>query len=194
MTANSYSQQVIFTPDLVLGHRSVMYKHIISGQTKNKKYAFNNLSLFDTEYNDDSKNIFFIRNTVSVKLNNTLSFNSSIGIKNPGAFLTLAFKYTHAKKHLSYSYSVGTTYQSKFSLEQSLYINYEPPLGSALHWHFNALAVGNLNNDGYIRGLQQIKLGVKKQNTMAGVAGNFDQFKNATSTLLNIGLFIKQNF
>lgn len=55
----SKAQQLAYTPDIVLGHRSYTYLHNISYQF-NDKLKVNNLTLFDTEYTKDKENIFFI--------------------------------------------------------------------------------------------------------------------------------------
>ena len=80
------AQQLAYTPDIVLGHRSYTYLHNVSYQFKDK-LKINNLTLFDTEYTKDKENIFFIRNTISYSLTNKISFHAGFGMKNPGAFL-----------------------------------------------------------------------------------------------------------
>lgn len=51
------AQQLTYTPDIVLGHRSYTYLHNVSYQF-NDKLKINNLTLFDTEYTKDRENIF----------------------------------------------------------------------------------------------------------------------------------------
>ncbi|MDR2235002.1 MAG: hypothetical protein LBE92_02665 [Chryseobacterium sp.] len=187
------AQKLSYTPNLVLGHRSYTYMHNINYQL-NEKLKLNNLTLFDTEYTGDKDNIFFIRNTLSYNFTKKLSVNTAFGVKNPGAFFTVSAQYRITKPTYSFSYSIGTTYQKGFSLEQSLSFEYSPYLKDGLQGYFSVLAIGNLDNSGYPRGLQFFRLGVKQDKIMYGAASNFDQFSNAKKTLENIGVFVKYNF
>ncbi|AJW64560.1 hypothetical protein VO54_03120 [Elizabethkingia miricola] len=187
------AQQLAYTPDIVLGHRSYTYLHNISYQF-NDKLKINNLTLFDTEYTKDKENIFFIRNTISYSLTNKISFHAGFGMKNPGAFFTAFAQYRIAKPTYSFSYSVGVTYQKGFTLEQSVSAEYAPYLNDDLQAYFNVLAIANLNFDGYQRGLQFFRLGLKQKKLSYGVAINLDQWNNTKKTLENIGVFTKYSF
>lgn len=187
------AQQLTYTPDLVLGHRSYTYMHNVNYYF-NDRLKLNNLTLFDTEYTKDQENIFFIRNTLAYNLTKHFSVNAAMGMKNPGVFFSAYVQYRIAKSSYSLSYSVGTTYQKGFSLEQSVSFEYMPHLKGNLQGYFSVLAIGNLDDSGYPRGLQFIRLGVKQNKMMYGLASNFDQFNNGKKTLENIGAFVKYNF
>ena len=187
------AQQLAYTPDIVLGHRSYTYLHNVSYQFDDK-LKINNLTLFDTEYTKDKENIFFIRNTISYSLTNKISLHAGFGMKNPGAFFTAFAQYRIAKPTYSFSYSVGTTYQKGFTLEQSISAEYTPLLNDDLQAYLNILAIANLNFDGYQRGLQFFRVGLKQKKLSYGVAINLDQWNNVEKTLENIGFFTKYNF
>ncbi|KFF26562.1 hypothetical protein [Chryseobacterium vrystaatense] len=187
------AQQLSYTPDIVLGHRSYTYMHNINYQL-NDRLKINNLTLFDTEYTKDKNNIFFIRNTLSYSLHKRFNMNAAFGIKNPGAFFSMSAQYRITASSFSFSYSIGATYQKGYSLEQSVSFEYAPHLKENIKGYFSVLAIGNLDDSGYPRGLQFIRLGLKQDKIMYGIATNFDQFNNAEKTLENIGAFIKYNF
>ncbi|REC70487.1 hypothetical protein DRF57_21930 [Chryseobacterium rhizosphaerae] len=187
------AQKLSYTPDLVLGHRSYTYMHNVNYQI-NERLKLNNLTLFDTEYTKDQDNIFFIRNTLTYSFTKKISLNGAFGVKNPGAFFSLYAQYRMVQPSYSFSYSIGATYQKGFSLEQSVSFEYTPQLRENLKGYFSVLAIGNLDNTGYPRGLQFIRLGVKQDKMMYGIASNFDQFNNSKKTLENIGAFVKYNF
>ncbi|MBP2617760.1 hypothetical protein [Chryseobacterium jejuense] len=187
------AQKLNYTPDLVLGHRSYTYTHNVNYYF-NDRLKLNNLTLFDTEYTKDKENIFFIRNTLAYNLTKRFSVNAALGMKNPGAFFSAYAQYRITKPTYSLSYSIGATYQKGFSLEQSVSFEYTPYLKENLQGYFSVLAIGNIDDSGYPRGLQFIRLGVKQDKIMYGVASNFDQFNNAKKTLENVGTFIKYNF
>ncbi|SMC39318.1 hypothetical protein [Chryseobacterium sp. YR221] len=187
------AQKLSYTPDLVLGHRSYTYMHNVNYQI-NERLKLNNLTLFDTEYTRDQDNIFFIRNTLAYSFTKKISLNGAFGVKNPGAFFSLYAQYRMVQPSYSFSYSIGATYQKGFSLEQSISFEYTPQLRENLKGYFSVLAIGNLDNTGYPRGLQFIRLGVKQDKMMYGIASNFDQFNNSKKTLENIGAFVKYNF
>ncbi|WP_223609483.1 hypothetical protein [Chryseobacterium sp. OSA05B] len=187
------AQKISYTPDIVVGHRSYTYMHNINYQL-NEQLKINNLTLFDTEYTRDKDNIFFIRNTLSYSLHKRFNVNAAFGMKNPGAFFSVYAQYKITGPSYSFSYSLGTTYQKGFSLEQSVSLEYAPYLKENLQGYFSVLAIGNIDDSGYPRGLQFVRLGLKQDKMMYGVATNFDQFNNAKKTLENIGAFVKYNF
>jgi hypothetical protein len=184
------AQGANYTPEMVTGHRSLSYKHLVSYDFKNT-VAVNNLTLFDTEHQGDSNNVYFIRNTVTFRLDKKLSVNAAFGMKNPGTFATISFQYYYAKNDFSASYSVGSTYQAGFTLEQSVTVDYAPSINKNLSAYFNLLVIVNLKPEEYNRGIQQLKAGLKQDDLMYGLGANFDQFNNGYKTLLNIGVFIK---
>ncbi|MNG73078.1 hypothetical protein D3C79_315160 [compost metagenome] len=189
----THAQQLSYTPEVVLGHRSYFYMHQVSYKISDK-IKINNLSLFDTEYTTDKENIFFIRNTASYTVSKRFTLNAAFGMKNPGAFFSAFVQYRVSKPTQSFSYAIGTTYQKGFTLEQSLSFEYTPYLTTQKQAYFSVLAIGNVNTKIYQRGLQFIRLGLKQDKLMYGLASNFDQFNNSKKTLENIGAFVKHNF
>ncbi|KMQ62985.1 hypothetical protein ACM46_13615 [Chryseobacterium angstadtii] len=187
------AQQLSYTPDIVLGHRSYTYMHNINYQL-NDQLKINNLTLFDTGYTKDQDRIFFIRNTLSYSLRKRWTINAAFGMKNPGAFFSLYVQYRISAPDYSLSYSAGTTYQKGFSLEQSVSFEYTPGLTENTKGYVSVMAIGNIDNSGYPRGLQFVRVGVKQDKMVYGIASNFDQFNNAKKTLENIGAFVKYNF
>ncbi|GGK34251.1 hypothetical protein GCM10007962_30870 [Yeosuana aromativorans] len=192
-TLASNAQSVNFYPEMVLGNRSTSYQHVI-GFKINDTWSLNNVSLFDTEYTNDRNNIFFIRNTLSYKLNNHFKANAAFGVKNPGAFATLTSQYQYTVPEFKLSYAIGSTYQNGFTLEQTLSMNYTPSLTKNIQAYVNLFVVVNTNLKVLDRGIQQLRIGVKKKQLITGIALNLDQFIKAEKTLENFGLFIKYNF
>lgn len=182
-----------FSPDLVFGNRSVTYKHLTK-YSINSKLSVYNLTLFDTEYEEDANNIYFVRNNFSYHFNKKIKLNAAIGIKNPGAFCTVSFGFSSRTTHYSFAYTAGSTYQKGFSFEQSMVLNYTPDIGHNYKGYINLLATANINANGYIRGLQQFKIGMLKKQLITGLALNLDQFNNARKKLQNMGIFLKYNF
>lgn len=190
---SSRGQELNYNPELLLGNRSLTYLHLIK-YNFNDKLSVNNLTLFDTEYKSDGNNIYYIRNMVSYRFYKGFSINTAIGMKNPGNFATISIQYQYSKNDFLVSYSAGSTYQNGFTLEQSLALNYTPEISEKLKAYFNFLAIANLNQEEYQRGLQQFRIGLKSRKLMYGLGVNFDQFDDGTNTLENIGIFVKHNF
>lgn len=186
------SQSVSFSPEMIVGNRSTSYQHYI-GYKFNTSWSINNVSLFDTEYTNIN-NIFFIRNMLSYNLNKHFKANASIGIKNPGAFASLTSQYEYIASNFKLSYAIGSTYQNGFTLEQTLMMNYTPNLTKKLQAYLNLFAVVNTNLKALDRGIQQLRIGIKKEQLITGMAINLDQFTKAEKTLENFGVFIKFNF
>lgn len=186
-------QEVSFASDVVFGNRSLTYKHLIK-YSMNPKLSVDNLTLFDSEYDTDLNNIYFIRNTISYALTKNIMANTAMGIKNPGAFGTVSMSFSSRSPRFSFTYSAGSTYQDGFSFEQSIIASYLPSFGNDHQGYINLLATGNINANGYARGLQQLKIGVRKKQLTTGLAINLDQFNNARKTLTNTGIFLKYNF
>jgi len=186
-------QELSFAPDVVFGNRSLTYKHLIK-YSINPKLSVDNLTLFDAEYGNDLNNLYFIRNTISYALTKNIRANTAIGIKNPGAFGTMSLSFTTQSHQFSFTYSAGSTYQDGFSFEQSIVANYLPSFGNDHQGYIDLLATGTINASGYARGLQQLKIGIRKKQFTTGLAINLDQFNNARKTLTNTGIFLKYNF
>lgn len=126
---NVSGQELSFSPDLVLGNRSFTYKHLTK-YSINSKLSVDNITLFDTEYEEDFNNLYFIRNNFSYHFNEKLNLNTAIGIKNPGAFYTISLGFSSKATNFSFAYMAGSTYQKGFSFEQSLNLSYTPELNS----------------------------------------------------------------
>lgn len=187
------AQQLNYTPEIVTGHRSFAYSHQVN-YLINKKARLNNLTFFDAEYKSDTNNIFFIRNTFSYNLTKKIAVNSAVGIKNPGAFITLSALFRIAKPSFAFSYSIGVTYQRGISLEQSISFEAAVKLTKDLQLCFNLLAIANIDLENYQRGIQNLRVGLKNKKSNFGFALNLDQFNNCKKTLANGGLFFKYNF
>jgi hypothetical protein len=190
---NASGQELNFSPDLVFGNRSVTYKHLVKYYIS-PKLSVDNLTLFDTEYEEDTNNIYFVRNNFSYQFNPKINLNTAIGVKSPGAFCTVSLGFSSKTTNFSFAYTAGSTYQKGFSLEQSLVLSYFPDLGHNHKGYINLLATANINANGYIRGLQQFKIGLRKKQLITGLALNLDQFNNARKKLQNMGVFLKYNF
>ncbi len=187
------AQPLSYGPDVVGGHRSFTYLHNINYHFTDK-LKVNNLTLFDTEYREDKNNIFFVRNTLSYNLTRQITLNGALGVKNPGSFLTVSAQYRKVTPTGSFGYSIGTTYQKGFTLEQALSFEYAPYLFRRIHAYISLLAIANITLEEYQRGLQFVRLGVKEKLVSYGLAINLDQFDNSRKTLENAGIFIKRSF
>lgn len=186
-------QELKFSPELLSGHRSLSYAHLV-------KYSFcenitvDNLTLYDSEYTSDVNNFFFIRNSVSLKLIKGFSMNASIGLKNPGSFVSVLMNYQYSNDHLFLRFSVGSNYHLGFTLEQSLILNYSPEISPKISGYFNLFLLTEHNRREILRGIQQVRIGLKQKMIAYGIGANLDQFSNSTRALFNLGLFIKFNF
>ena len=189
----SNAQSVGFSPEMVLGHRSLSYQHFVS-YSFSEKWSVNNVSYFDTEYNNETNDIFFIRNMLSYSFNKHFKANAAIGVKNPGAFATITSQYQYSASSFKINYAIGSTYQNGFTLEQTLILNYTPALSSSIKAYLNLFVVVNTDLKILNRGIQQLRIGLKKEKFITGIAVNLDQFTKAEKTLNNYGLFIKYNF
>ncbi len=187
------AQNVSFSPEMVIGNRSTAYQHYI-GYKINDTWSINNISLFDSEHTNNKNNIFFIRNMVSYNLNKHFKGNVAIGIKTPGKFATLSTKYQYVTPNFRINYTIGSTYQNGFTLEQTLILNYTPDLSKNIQGYINLSAVLSTNLKVLNRGIQQLRFGIKKEKLITGMAVNLDQFTKAEKTLENFGVFIKFNF
>lgn len=187
------AQQAAYVPELLTGHRSVSYLHQVAFRLSDRM-SVSNLTLFDTEYRSNTRNIFFIRNMFSYTLLPGVAVNAFIGVKNPGSFAGGALQYSYRKSTHALSYSAGATWQKDLTLEQSLRVEYSPRLSNHYHAYFNLLAIANINATEYQRGLMYVRAGLKKNNLTYGLAFNLDQFNNNTQSLENAGSFIKYQF
>lgn len=163
-------------------------------KNQGKKLSLNNLTLFDTEYKSDAKNIFFIRSSVGYRLNQHWMLNAFFGVKNPGSFWGSSIQYGYLSPQLVFGYSIGPTFQRGFTLEQSLRLEYYPTIAGELQAHITTLAIANINTEEYQRGVYHFKLGLRSPTLAYGLALNMDHFNNATRKLENAGFFIKTYF
>lgn len=186
-----YKTSSAFTPELVLGNRSIFYQHRVNA-TLYKGLSFNNISQIDGEYSTNKNNIYFIRNTLSLKIDKHFSVNASYGLKNPGSFSTLFLNYTFLRKEFALNYAFGVTLQKGFSLEHSFNIENNFKLTNAYQLNTRFQALVNHTKSEYFRGFQQVRIGVKRNNIIIGFAANYDQFNNNSKVLSNYGFYIKQ--
>lgn len=187
------SQNISYTPEMAMGNRSLFYQHGLS-KNINPKLRFSNLTIYDADYQNEKNNIYFIRNTVSFLLDKHISLNAALGIKNPGAFATVAFQYFLKTPVFHFAYSAGITYRADFTFEQSLFLEYTPRLFGKSQFYFRAQAIANHNLEQYQRGIQQLRIGIKQDRVQYGLALNLDQFDNGFRKLGNAGLFIRYHF
>ncbi|MGG5506287.1 hypothetical protein [Myroides sp. C20-1] len=187
-----FGQKTAFSPDMMIGNRSYGYTHALSHRLSDK-LSVQNLVLFDSEYQDDNHNIFFIRNTLAYQLPKNFILNAGFGVKNPGKFASVYLQYQWKKKDLQLVYGIGTTYQKGFTLEQSLLVEYTPQLTEQWQGLLRLSAVGNVNRHEYTRGFQHIRIGVKKDNLAIGIAANLEQFNMSWDHFKNYGFFVKVN-
>jgi hypothetical protein len=186
------SQDTYLSPELVTGHRSLAYQHFLN-HAFNQKIRFNNLILYDTEYNDNANNIYFMRNSLGYSLNPNLSVNAALGIKNPGSFATIFAQYQYKNPMIMLLYSAGVTYQRGFSLEQSLIFECIAPIKNEVKAYFRLQALGDLTSEAYPRGFQYLRLGIRTYPFTYGLAANLDQFDDANFNLKNVGIFFRYN-
>lgn len=157
-----FGQSTTYTPDMMLGHRAYGYTHVISHKLSDK-LTLQNLVLFDAEYEEDTHNIFFIRNTLAYQLPKNFVLNAGFGVKKPGKFASVYLQYQLKRKDFIGIYGIGITYQKGFTLEQSLLLEYTPKLMQEWEGLFRLSAVGNVNRHEYTRGFQHLRLGVKRE-------------------------------
>lgn len=188
-----HAQDLRYVPDVVLGNRSFTYLHAVS-QSLGGRVRQNNLTLFDTDFKQARNNIFFMRHGLSYSLGQRLAVHAAVGLKNPGAFISLYGTFRQAGKTAALTYALGGTFQQGWSLEQSLQLEYYPPLTPHVDAYLSLLAIGNVGEAGYLRGLQLMRAGVRTHRHTYGLAFNADQFDNARKKLFNAGIFIKKQF
>lgn len=187
------AQDLSYSPEFFLGNRSGAYQHLIN-LSLSEKWSMNNLALFDSDYQEEENNIFFIRNSVGYKLSNLIQLNGGVGIKNPGSFFTGSAQFRLKKNDINLTYSIGSTYQESFTLEQVLFLKYTPKASGSFKPFLKLFIVMNTNFETIDRSLQQLRLGIDKDLASLGFAANLDQFANGSKTLENIGVFFKYNF
>ncbi len=180
-----------WSPELLVGNRSVFYQHSINTSI-NEKIKFNNISQIDNEYFNNRNNIFFIRNSISYSINKNISFNAAIGLKNPGSFSTLFANYYFNRNNFSVNYSAGITLQKILSYEQMFIVEKNIPLNNKIAIHTKFQALTNITRTDYLRGFQHLRIGLKSTTYNYGLAANFDQFNNNNKTLSNFGFYIKK--
>ncbi|MFC4720820.1 hypothetical protein ACFO5O_00695 [Geojedonia litorea] len=187
-----WSQELSYHPEILSGHRSFSYQHKIEFSV-NPSLKLNNITLFDTEYNNDDNNLYFIRNSISYEFFKNIKVVGAFGIKNPGSFVTSALQYNYKKKNYMFMYSVGTTYQNGFTIEQNFGFEFKPKINMDMYGLLKLQVISNTSKKEYVRGIQQLRIGVIKNNLQFGFAANLDQFNNASKTLANYGIFYKHN-
>ncbi|MFD0842232.1 hypothetical protein ACFQ1F_01710 [Flaviramulus multivorans] len=186
------AQHLNYNPEIVLGYRSYTYQHKIN-YNFNDKLKLTNITYYDTEYNNDNNNIYFLRNSLSYGVHKNIGLSLGIGLKNPGSFATISGNFHYKSDSIWLLYSAGITYQNDFTLEQVAFIEYKPLINNEVYGLIKVQSNGNINFKEQERGIQQIRIGIKKKQRQYGLAANFDQFKN-NKTLNNYGFFYKHEF
>lgn len=192
-TSQIGAQELSYSPEFVIGNRSVSFQHFVN-VSFSENWSINNLVLIDSEYENDENNIFFIRNSLGYKLSDLIQLNGGVGLKNPGAFMTGNVQFSLKNNSLNINYSVGSTYQEGFTLEQNLFLKYTPIISGSFRPFLKLFIVMNTNFKSIDRSLQQFRLGIEKDLVSFGFATNLDQFNNGSKTLENFGVFVKYNF
>lgn len=192
-TSQIGAQELSYSPEFVIGNRSVSFQHFVN-VSFSENWSINNLVLIDSEYENDENNIFFIRNSLGYKLSDLIQLNGGVGLKNPGAFMTGNVQFSLKNNSLNINYSVGSTYQEGFTLEQNLFLKYTPIISGSFRPFLKLFIVMNTNFKSIDRSLQQFRLGIEKDLASFGFATNLDQFNNGSKTLENFGVFVKYNF
>lgn len=187
-----FSQQESFQLENVLGHRSVSYQHLYTSELGNR-WLYKQLILFDYDHTSENETLYFIRNRIAYRLSTCIQLHAAAGIKNPGIFGTVGSQFNIQHNALSINYSIGSTYQEGFTLEQSIVIHYLPKLGPSLNGYLKLLLIANTDLKSIQRGIQQFRLGIKQNQWKVGYALNLDQFDNASKQLINQGIFITYN-
>jgi hypothetical protein len=185
-----HAQKLQFSSDLLAGHRSTTSLHQ-AGVKFNSSLSLLHLGLLDVEYKEKPNNIYFIRTMLSYGISKYFAVQVGMGLKNPGNFSSLLLNYRYSNPYLFISYSAGTTYQSSFTFEQALNVEYTPLLSKSLRGYFQVMAIGNIDNKGLQRGLQYSRAGLKKQGLIAGLGMNLDQLNYMEKCISNAGIFIK---
>lgn len=177
--------------EVLLGNRAVFYQHSANANLL-YKLRFNNVTQFENEYGSNRNNIYFIRNAVSYPILKRITLNAAFGIKNPGVFTSLFFNYSLLANNFRLNYSVGITLQEKYAYEQMFVIQKSFKINekNAINTSFQALT--NIAENQYIRGFQQIRVGISSHQYSYGIATNFDQFNNNHKTLSNYGIYFKK--
>lgn len=186
----SSGQNILFSPEVLVGDRSVSYQHLQRIEL-NLKWSYQNTFIIDNEYASDNNRIYFFRNSISYHHSNKWRTNLAFGLKNPGLFSTISWTYLNKDNQHSFFYSVGFTYQNGISIEQSMLYRKELIRIQKYTLYYQVFAVANIDVHGYTRGLQQLRIGFQKEAIQFGFGLNFDQFNNGNKTLVNQGGYIK---
>lgn len=188
----SFSQTPHYTPEITFGNRSISFQHFIKYDI-NKDWSLNNVTLFDSEYENKINDIFFIRNMLSYSINKSFKSNIAFGIKNPGSFLTSTVQYVYQSPRIKLSYHLGATFQKDFTLEQSINLYLSKQINKSSELFMSVFAVLNTNFKSLGRRIQQFRIGKKKKQFQISLAINLDQFNKSKRSLENYGIAIKFN-
>lgn len=186
----SNAQQPSYQPEMVAGHRSYTYQHNIFLPIS-KSWTFSNLAYFDTEYLDNDRNIYSIRTMLSYNISKSFQFNTAVGMKNPGTFSTVSLQYNYQNKRLFFLTNLGWYYQNGSAMEHFILAQYTLPLTSKTDLYFRGQSTLDINAEGIFRGVQQLRIGIDKGDFGIGLAGGFDQWNNAGTSVTNFGVYIK---
>lgn len=190
--ATASAQHLAYAPEAMVGQRAFSWQHSIQTPL-NSRWQFSNVVLYDHIYTHEP-NIYFIKNSITYQLNNSLRIEAGCGIKNPGAFGSLLLQYHYHQNNISFSYGIGPGIQNGILLEQALRAHFSPPISSTTNAILSFFASINIANNRLDRGLQQLRIGIKKQQISGGLALNIDQFNNHNGSFFNTGIFLKHQF
>jgi hypothetical protein len=190
----TWAQTMSFAPEAVVGYRSFAYMHGINVRL-GRQVSLSNLAIYDAAYNSDHNNIFFIRNSIALRLHPAFAVNAFGGIKNPGSFWGAAVEWRFVPfPALTLSYAAGPTYQRGFTLEQSIKIVYAPRLSKTWTGYLSLLLIGNTNFRFWPRSLLYARVGAQHNKLIWGIGIHIDRFNNRDKELHNVGPFIKYQF
>lgn len=185
-----FSQMLNYSPEIVIGHRSYTYQHMIN-LPLGEKLSLSNLTYFDSEYKNNSNNLYIIRNNLSYDIAKNIKLNAMVGIKNPGTFSVLALQYSVKGKNLTYVTYAGWHYQKGSALEYFTLLQYDTPITQDYILTIKGQNTFDINHQGIFRGVQQLRIGLSKGSIGFGIAGGFDQWKKGDPTLYNLGIYFR---
>src|SRR5690606_14516054 len=105
-----------------------------------------------------------IRNTISYNISKYFQLNTVLGLKNPGTFSTISLQYNYQRKRLIFSSNLGWYYQNGSAIETFMLTQYTLPLTSNTDLYFRAQSTSDINTEGILRGVQQVRIGIDKGN------------------------------
>ncbi|MEO1054703.1 MAG: hypothetical protein AAFX87_28990 [Bacteroidota bacterium] len=202
LAVSGYAQEIVSdrpavvnTPpipvEILPGHRSFFYQHVISKDIFNDKFNFFNISAFDAEYGSDPTNEFVIASFFSYKLSKSISAGVMGQIIPKGASVFLGAKYNLVREDFllvvfpSYRITANQVF-SQFAL-----VEYRPKISNKVNAYFRTQLLAETDGDELTRGFQQLRAGIQIKNSQFGLAANFDQFAGDRPSVDNFGVFFR---